>query len=535
MCLECHSNLPSPTLPANGTLGTVPPGVPRPAQPALPELHPLPSEGAWLLREPGLLQMRFLLALMLIGVAGAQTQAPAGRGPSRRRASRTTRQAPAPAAQPAQAPAKAEAEAGRIPRPFHRRLAHRQHRFRLPLADRCPRQFPGVPQRRQPGPGPQALRPGLHHSATPRSASSTAWTCAPTAGAAIPTTPPTWTPASRASTISPFDYRNIAYFNAVPSFANPLRAGRLQRAVLRHPPPQHQRQARPASRQAHHPLPGVRPQFRLRQRHRRPGCRMPTTSSPCPPCCATAPTTTAAACASSTTASTSPWSRAAPRSRTTTRPTDTGIEPRRQHHAAARPDAGPHQPEAGLRHPRHTASTARCCSPPARFPGSTSTASSCTASPRPRQLHRICHRQFRRAQLAAVLQRPADHRRPARPTSRTPPATSGSNCGPSARLRIIESWMTDRYHDAASPLVAEQLLLRAQHPGPDLLTSLNYGAGASTTTSSRSTCCSISPPRSPCAAATATCGAMPRSGRRAQPDRHPGPRPIEPQCRPRRA
>ena len=27
VCLECHSNLPAPTLPANGTIGTVPPGI----------------------------------------------------------------------------------------------------------------------------------------------------------------------------------------------------------------------------------------------------------------------------------------------------------------------------------------------------------------------------------------------------------------------------------------------------------------------------------------------------------------------------
>jgi hypothetical protein len=44
------------------------------------------------------------------------------------------------------------------------------------------------------------------------------------------------------------------------------------------------------------------------------------------------------------------------------------------------------------------------------------------------------------------------------------------------RLRLIESFMTDRYHDAASPVVAEQIFLTVNPTtaGPNLLTSLNY-------------------------------------------------------------
>jgi hypothetical protein len=57
------------------------------------------------------------------------------------------------------------------------------------------------------------------------------------------------------------------------------------------------------------------------------------------------------------------------------------------------------------------------------------------------------------------------------------PHTSG-NAGfelrPFRRLRIIESWMTDRYHDAASPVAAEQILLTPKTLGPDLVTALNY-------------------------------------------------------------
>jgi hypothetical protein len=57
------------------------------------------------------------------------------------------------------------------------------------------------------------------------------------------------------------------------------------------------------------------------------------------------------------------------------------------------------------------------------------------------------------------------------------PHTSGNfgfELRPFRRLRIIESWMTDRYHDAASPLEAEQILLTPKTLGPDLLTAANY-------------------------------------------------------------
>jgi len=54
-------------------------------------------------------------------------------------------------------------------------------------------------------------------------------------------------------------------------------------------------------------------------------------------------------------------------------------------------------------------------------------------------------------------------------------ANLGFELRPFRRLRILESWMTDRYHDAASPLVAEQLLFTGTTPSQTLLTSLNYG------------------------------------------------------------
>ena len=68
-----------------------------------------------------------------------------------------------------------------------------------------------------------------------------------------------------------FDYRNMAYFDAVPSYANPLAPARLQRAIVRYPPADHDRRARPAAREAHHSLSGIRPEFGIRKRHRRLG------------------------------------------------------------------------------------------------------------------------------------------------------------------------------------------------------------------------------------------------------------------------
>jgi hypothetical protein len=52
----------------------------------------------------------------------------------------------------------------------------------------------------------------------------------------------------------------------------------------------------------------------------------------------------------------------------------------------------------------------------------------------------------------------------------------GFEVRPFRRMRIIESYMTDRYHDAASPLVAEQIFLTVNPTtsGPNLLNSLNY-------------------------------------------------------------
>jgi len=53
-------------------------------------------------------------------------------------------------------------------------------------------------------------------------------------------------------------------------------------------------------------------------------------------------------------------------------------------------------------------------------------------------------------------------------------ANAGFELRPWRRLRIVESLMTDRAHDAASPLVAEQLLLTPTVAGPSIITALNF-------------------------------------------------------------
>src|ERR1035438_139057 len=79
---ECAAGLPGvPFEPAVGwggewEHGNDRAGDSRPEQPALPELHQLPPESTWLQCEPGLIQMRLLLALLLMVPAFAQQPDP---------------------------------------------------------------------------------------------------------------------------------------------------------------------------------------------------------------------------------------------------------------------------------------------------------------------------------------------------------------------------------------------------------------------------------------------------------------------------
>jgi hypothetical protein len=50
---------------------------------------------------------------------------------------------------------------------------------------------------------------------------------------------------------------------------------------------------------------------------------------------------------------------------------------------------------------------------------------------------------------------------------------AGFELRPFKRLRIVESWITDRYHDAAFSLVAEQILFTGTAPGQNLTSAMN--------------------------------------------------------------
>ena len=78
------------------------------------------------------------------------------------------------------------------------------------------------------------------------------------------------------------DYRNIAYFNAVPR--SPIRcAPRIQSSELSIRSAAHRPgRSAPLPRQAHHAVPGLRTQLGLRPRNRDLGAGRQSTNSPCP-------------------------------------------------------------------------------------------------------------------------------------------------------------------------------------------------------------------------------------------------------------
>jgi hypothetical protein len=53
-------------------------------------------------------------------------------------------------------------------------------------------------------------------------------------------------------------------------------------------------------------------------------------------------------------------------------------------------------------------------------------------------------------------------------------ASGGIEMRPLRRVRVFGSWMTDRYHDADSPMVSQQIYLTPTTLGPDLITNFNY-------------------------------------------------------------
>jgi predicted CXXCH cytochrome family protein len=242
VCMECHSNLPVP--------------VPRPPPWARwvrrsticavrgSKTAPLPPEGAWLLCESGTSQMRYLLAFLILmfrpfaQAAGAAGQAPR-EGPGHAGSpGGSSRGSPRQGGRPGQA-RRSRGEEDRIrrsPAPGRREWLTGSVDFGYRWVGDV-RQPSHLPQHRQSGRRAQAHRPGFHHHRSQDrlfdrlDARANAW-------GGDPTIRPTSMRASAACTICSGDYRNIAYFNALPSFANPLAPARVRRAGLRHAPAQ---------------------------------------------------------------------------------------------------------------------------------------------------------------------------------------------------------------------------------------------------------------------------------------------------------
>ena len=153
----------------------------------------------------------------------------------------------------------------------------------------------------------------------PISAFSTRSTCAPTVGAASLTGRPTSTRASRASTIS--ISITATWRISTPCRRSPTRARRAVSTSSRST----SAAARSAPVWTYFPEGTSSPTWPsttmpVPAAALRPGCRTPTTNTPSLPCSPTAPKTIAAVCASSIPVSISPWSRAAPHTKMTTRP-----------------------------------------------------------------------------------------------------------------------------------------------------------------------------------------------------------------------
>ena len=297
VCMECHSNLPVPTPPANAHAGNGGPGITRSAQPALPELHHLPPEGAWFLREPGLVQMRFLLAFLISIAAFAQQPAPPAK-PRRQ----TAAQAPAKAdeqakpAETAAAPAKADEKAA-SPAPSTEQWFTGSFDFGYRWVDDVRGSFPTYRSVVNLGEGPKLT--GLDFTITdPKNrlfdridARANAWGGDPYNTAHVKSR-------KRGIYDLTVDYRNIAYFNARAFVRQSACAPAASTSGLSIPagaPAWSNCNSSPASTSCRTWSSNATPATATASR---PGCRTPTTNSPSRTCCATAPTTIAAACAS---------------------------------------------------------------------------------------------------------------------------------------------------------------------------------------------------------------------------------------------
>ena len=182
MCLECHSNRPVPR-PTNASIGVTPPAFHDLQLSAVPQLHGLPHEGARIVRQSGFSEMRTATGAHRIALrAGlAATQPPAAR---RRRRSADAAAAPADAKPAAAADAKPAESPAPTP-PIEQNITGSID-FGYRWRQRRGRQLRLLPQRRQPGRRPQALRLGLQHPGPQEATTSTASIPRVSAGAAIP-------------------------------------------------------------------------------------------------------------------------------------------------------------------------------------------------------------------------------------------------------------------------------------------------------------------------------------------------------------
>src|SRR5512133_2987079 len=85
------------------------PGDPRPAQPAVPKLYPLPSEDTWFLCEQDVDQMRLPLAFLITVAAFAQQTAPPAQPAEKTPATESKQEAGTTAKADEQKPAEAAA------------------------------------------------------------------------------------------------------------------------------------------------------------------------------------------------------------------------------------------------------------------------------------------------------------------------------------------------------------------------------------------------------------------------------------------
>ena len=151
---------------------------------------------------------------------------------------------------------------------------------------------------------------------------------------------------------------------------------------------------------------------------------------------------------------------------------------RRPHHAAAGRHLGAEQPDAGLRNSRPQHLHQGAGHGQSRSAGWTSTASSCTATRKPTRATSTsppatspCSARLLlysgQYNIGTSAANRAAHHRP----------TSGVEIRPFRRLRIIESFTTDRYARYRHRRLTEQILLSPGRTCPALATALSTAAG----------------------------------------------------------